>query len=284
MQTSAGADLRSGRAVQDLRGCRLGLVVQVAQYDHGPVLTVPSEEFAGSAPRRDRRHGVRAGRLAHRSQAGIPPAHRRRGHGRAVPAAAARLDEALPGNSLGFGAPVHRARSSTRPRADATAADGTPGDLAVDRLVLRHILLAGLEDRVVFGKELQRYVAHDGDVTAYFSDGSSARGDVLIAADGIGSAVRRQYLPHARVVDTGVWQLYGDRPAHRPNGCTVRRAHARHLHGDRGARRCVRRRCSRRVRRGAARGFDPACTLDQSPLGRPPAPSTMTTTSIRATS
>jgi 2-polyprenyl-6-methoxyphenol hydroxylase-like FAD-dependent oxidoreductase len=89
---------------------------------------------------------------------------------------------------------------------------GPADDLAVDRLVLRRILLAGVQDRVVFGKELQRFVEHDGGVTAFFTDGSQARCDVLVGADGVGSAVRRHYLPHARIVDTGVWQIYGTVP------------------------------------------------------------------------
>ncbi|MFL6118279.1 hypothetical protein [Actinophytocola sp.] len=37
-------------------------------------------------------------------------------------------------------------------------------------------------------------------------------GDVVVGADGVNSAVRRRYLPHARVVDTGVWQVYGAVP------------------------------------------------------------------------
>jgi 2-polyprenyl-6-methoxyphenol hydroxylase-like FAD-dependent oxidoreductase len=81
-------------------------------------------------------------------------------------------------------------------------------DFAVDRLVLRQILFAGIEDAVVFGKEFD----HLADRTAHFTDGTSVRGDVLVAADGVSSAVRRQYLPHARIVDTGVWQLYGRVP------------------------------------------------------------------------
>lgn len=81
-------------------------------------------------------------------------------------------------------------------------------DFAVDRLVLRQILLAGIEDAVVFGKEFD----HFEDRTAYFTDGTSVCPDVLVAADGVNSAVRRQYLPHARIVDTGVWQLYGTVP------------------------------------------------------------------------
>jgi 2-polyprenyl-6-methoxyphenol hydroxylase-like FAD-dependent oxidoreductase len=90
----------------------------------------------------------------------------------------------------------------------ATADD----DLAVDRLVLRRILLAGVQGRVVFGKKLDRFVERHDGVTAFFSDGSRADADVLVAADGVGSAVRRQYLPHARIVETGVWQIYGRVP------------------------------------------------------------------------
>jgi 2-polyprenyl-6-methoxyphenol hydroxylase-like FAD-dependent oxidoreductase len=84
-------------------------------------------------------------------------------------------------------------------------ADHPSVDYAVDRLLLRRILLAGIEDAVVFGKELGSF---DGG-RAYFTDGTVVDGDVLVGADGVNSAVRRQYLPHARVVETGVWQMYG---------------------------------------------------------------------------
>jgi 2-polyprenyl-6-methoxyphenol hydroxylase-like FAD-dependent oxidoreductase len=60
---------------------------------------------------------------------------------------------------------------------------------------LRRLLLTGLEDRVHFGKEFTHYERQaDATVTAFFADGSSAPGQVLIAADGAGSAVRAQYL------------------------------------------------------------------------------------------
>jgi 2-polyprenyl-6-methoxyphenol hydroxylase-like FAD-dependent oxidoreductase len=86
-------------------------------------------------------------------------------------------------------------------------------NFAVDRLVLRQILLAGVEDAVVFGKELRSYEKGPGGrVTAHFTDGGQCTGDVLVAADGVNSAVRRQYLPHARIMDTGVRQLYGAIP------------------------------------------------------------------------
>ncbi|QIS10494.1 NAD(P)-binding protein [Nocardia arthritidis] len=85
-----------------------------------------------------------------------------------------------------------------------------PIDLAVDRLLLRQTLLAGIEDRVVFGKQLCDYeIGSDGRITARFADGDTVTGDVLIGADGVNSAVRQQYLPNARVVDTGLRALYG---------------------------------------------------------------------------
>ena len=60
-----------------------------------------------------------------------------------------------------------------------------------------------------FGKTFVRYETHGDRVVAFFEDGSSAEGDVLVAADGGGSRVRRQYLPHAERVDTGVAAIAG---------------------------------------------------------------------------
>ncbi|MDH6124136.1 NAD(P)/FAD-dependent oxidoreductase [Kitasatospora sp. GP82] len=75
------------------------------------------------------------------------------------------------------------------------------GGMATDRHVLRHLLLAGLKERIEFGKRLVEYVEQaDGTVTAVFADGSTATGDLLVGADGVGSPVRRQLLPHAEVV------------------------------------------------------------------------------------
>lgn len=80
----------------------------------------------------------------------------------------------------------------------------------ISRAGLRQQLLRGLEDCVVFDKRLVRYEhGPAGQVRAYFADGSSASGDVLVGADGSSSAVRKQLLPGARVVDTGVAGIAG---------------------------------------------------------------------------
>lgn len=80
----------------------------------------------------------------------------------------------------------------------------------VDRLTLREILLADLEENVFFGKEFSYYEQQaDGDVQAFFADGAVARGNVLVAADGVNSRVRQQLLPQAALVDTETRCIYG---------------------------------------------------------------------------
>jgi 2-polyprenyl-6-methoxyphenol hydroxylase-like FAD-dependent oxidoreductase len=45
-----------------------------------------------------------------------------------------------------------------------------------------------------------------------FGDGSIAEASVLVAADGVNSAVRKQFLPYAEPIDTGVIALAGKVP------------------------------------------------------------------------
>jgi 2-polyprenyl-6-methoxyphenol hydroxylase-like FAD-dependent oxidoreductase len=81
---------------------------------------------------------------------------------------------------------------------------------AVDRLTLRQILLASLEDITHFNKAFDRYEQQeDGRVWVYFTDGTRASGDVLVAADGVGSRIRQQFLPHTQVLDTSMRWLGG---------------------------------------------------------------------------
>jgi salicylate hydroxylase len=79
---------------------------------------------------------------------------------------------------------------------------------SASRITLRQVLLAEL-DNVHFGKTFERYKEHDGRIVAYFEDGTSAEGDVLVAADGGGSRVRQQFLPNTQRVDTGVVGVAG---------------------------------------------------------------------------
>jgi len=78
---------------------------------------------------------------------------------------------------------------------------------------LRRILLSGLEDMVHFGKRFTHYVDEpNGPLTAYFEDGTSATADLIIAADGVNSPVRKQFLPAADPIDTGVVAIGGKVP------------------------------------------------------------------------
>lgn len=95
--------------------------------------------------------------------------------------------------------------------------DGTDGRTRpgrqVSRRLLRAVLLTGLEDTVRFGTGLVRFESQtDGTVRAWFGDGSTDTADVLVGADGVGSTVRRQHLPHVRVVDTGKRMVMGATP------------------------------------------------------------------------
>ena len=103
---------------------------------------------------------------------------------------------------------------------------------SVNRQTLREVLAAGLDGRLVFGCELTGYeltgsqldssqlagsqLAGRGDgrgsVRLHFADGRQAEADLLVGADGVGSAVRRQYLPAAAPADTGKRCVYGTIP------------------------------------------------------------------------
>lgn len=75
---------------------------------------------------------------------------------------------------------------------------------AVDRGTLRGILLAGLDEVVRFGKRFTHCEQSGDRVVAYFADGSSAEGDVLVAADGVSSQVRAQLRPAEQSRDLAV--------------------------------------------------------------------------------
>jgi 2-polyprenyl-6-methoxyphenol hydroxylase-like FAD-dependent oxidoreductase len=92
-------------------------------------------------------------------------------------------------------------------------ADPVDSERSVSRMTLRQVLFTGMEDVVRFDKTFTRYERDgDGAVTAFFADGTNATGDVLVGADGASSPVRRQYLPHAELVDAGIVAIGGKVP------------------------------------------------------------------------
>jgi 2-polyprenyl-6-methoxyphenol hydroxylase-like FAD-dependent oxidoreductase len=91
------------------------------------------------------------------------------------------------------------AEIGTRPHL-GPANDPVEPHTSVHRRTLCQILRSGIEDSVHFGHELTG-LRTDGDhVVAQFADGRTARGTLLVAADGINSAVRRQLLPEVREI------------------------------------------------------------------------------------
>ena len=82
----------------------------------------------------------------------------------------------------------------------------------VDRATLRQILLTGLDEAVRFNQALESYESGPDGVVAHFKDGSTAHGDILIGADGVRSAVRRQRAPACDTADAGITAIYGRVP------------------------------------------------------------------------
>ena len=91
-------------------------------------------------------------------------------------------------------------------------ADPDKASHQMDRQTLRTILLQGLEDRVHFGKGAVGVEQGGDGVELHLSDGTSTRADVVVGADGIGSALRAFTLPDHEPIDSGMRALYGRVP------------------------------------------------------------------------
>ena len=89
--------------------------------------------------------------------------------------------------------------------------DDGPGTLSApaNRQTLREVLVTGLGTALEYGRQCTGFDELADGVRLRFADGSTEEADVLVAADGVGSLVRRQYLPDAHLVDTGARCLYG---------------------------------------------------------------------------
>jgi 2-polyprenyl-6-methoxyphenol hydroxylase-like FAD-dependent oxidoreductase len=84
----------------------------------------------------------------------------------------------------------------------------------VHRRTLRQVLSARLGERLHTGSPVASFEQDDEGVRVTLTDGRTARGDVLVGADGIRSAVRTQYLPQVPVIPTGIKGIgvYGRTP------------------------------------------------------------------------
>jgi 2-polyprenyl-6-methoxyphenol hydroxylase-like FAD-dependent oxidoreductase len=84
----------------------------------------------------------------------------------------------------------------------------------VHRRTLRAILRARLGNSLRPGHAVTGYKETPDGVSVTLADGTTAEGDMLVGADGIRSAVRRQRLPGTSVIETGVRGLgvYGRAP------------------------------------------------------------------------
>jgi 2-polyprenyl-6-methoxyphenol hydroxylase-like FAD-dependent oxidoreductase len=82
--------------------------------------------------------------------------------------------------------------------------DGDVPHTGVHRRTLRQILSARLGDALHIGAAVTAYTEDADGVTVTLTDGRTVRGDVLVGADGIRSAVRAQKLPDVPIIPTGV--------------------------------------------------------------------------------
>jgi 2-polyprenyl-6-methoxyphenol hydroxylase-like FAD-dependent oxidoreductase len=87
----------------------------------------------------------------------------------------------------------------------------------IGRDQLRDILLGDIESEfplnVQWGKAFTRYeICANGQVHAYFKDGTVVAGDILIGADGPHSLVRKQYLSAIERLDLGIHTIAGRCP------------------------------------------------------------------------
>ncbi|KAK7917669.1 hypothetical protein PG985_011277 [Apiospora marii] len=93
--------------------------------------------------------------------------------------------------------------------------DPTPADpeaMPVDRSWIRALALLGISDAVEYDKAFEAYEIVDGQVRAKFADGSVARGQFLVGADGIQSRVRKQLQPDRRLLDLERCVMWGRTP------------------------------------------------------------------------
>ena len=85
---------------------------------------------------------------------------------------------------------------------------------AIDRGTFRQILSSDLAGVVHYEAAAAGFAAAEDGVELRLADGRTAAGDVLVAADGVGSAIRRQLMPEVEIVPApvGALGLFGRSP------------------------------------------------------------------------
>jgi 2-polyprenyl-6-methoxyphenol hydroxylase-like FAD-dependent oxidoreductase len=80
--------------------------------------------------------------------------------------------------------------------------------VTIYREILNRVLAEDLDDVIRLDAQVRSFDESDGGVTAILSDGSTERGDLLIGADGVWSAVRGQLAPSVAptIEDHIVWR------------------------------------------------------------------------------
>lgn len=94
---------------------------------------------------------------------------------------------------------------------------GAPNDeefphTAVNRRTLCQILLSGIEKHVHYNSVVTGFEQDKQGVSLFLADGTVAKGDILVAADGINSAVRQQLMPYVQPIDTRARGIYSKSP------------------------------------------------------------------------
>ncbi|KAH8895587.1 FAD/NAD(P)-binding domain-containing protein [Thozetella sp. PMI_491] len=83
----------------------------------------------------------------------------------------------------------------------------------IDRPWIQQLLHLGIEEKVQFGKIFERYeLLPSGKVRVHFQDNTTATGRILVAADGVRSSVRKQMLPHVKLLNLDRMIMWGRTP------------------------------------------------------------------------
>jgi len=85
-------------------------------------------------------------------------------------------------------------------------------DCSANRQTLREILLHGAERHVHWGQKVCDFAQDTNGISLYCASGEHFRADIAVAADGVYSALRDQYLSQAKPEYIGAINIYGKTP------------------------------------------------------------------------